>query len=147
MPKRDAAAFAQQFQPSGGAAKGAKSYNSRSGGILGLLKQQSDAFTERLATAKKEEGEALAAFNKLAAAKNSEIAAATQQKDAKSVELADLMDKAAKAKEDIEATTNSLSADEKFLLETTQGCKTEDDLFAKRTSVRNEEVKALSETL
>jgi len=151
MPKREAAAFAQQLhmeaQPSGGAAKGAKSYNSRSGGILGLLKQQSDAFTERLATAQKEEGQALADFNKLAAAKNSEISAATQQKDQKSVELSDLMDKAAKAKEDIDATTNALTADQKFLVETTQGCKTEDELFAKRTATRNEEVKALAETL
>ena len=52
---------------------------------------------------------------KLAGAKNAEIAAATEQNDAKSTELADLMDKAAKAKEDIEATTNTLDADQKFL--------------------------------
>jgi hypothetical protein len=57
------------------------------------------------------------------------------------------MDKAAKAKEDIEATTNTLTADEQFLMETTKSCQTEDDLYAKRTKVRNEEVKALSETL
>jgi hypothetical protein len=57
------------------------------------------------------------------------------------------MDKAAKAKEDIEATTNTLTADEKFLVETEQGCKTEDELYFKRTTVRNEEIKALGETL
>jgi len=169
LPKKEAAALAQapaggaynadgsittdeeagkaSQKGSGGAAAGAKSYNSKSGGILGLLNQQSDAFAAKLASATKEEGAALAAFNKLAGAKNSEIAAATQQVDQKSVELSDLMDKAAKAKEDIEVTTNALSADQTFLMETTKGCATEDKLYAQRSKTRNEELTALSETL
>merc|ERR1719401_33442 len=57
------------------------------------------------------------------------------------------MDKAAKAKEDIEATTNALTADQKFLVEATQSCGVEDAEYAKRTKVRNQEVEALSETL
>merc|ERR1719343_1635196 len=100
-----------------GAASGSNSYNSRSGGILGLLKTQGDGFAKKLAAAQKEELSALIAFQKLAAAKQAEIAAATKQKDAKETELADTMDKAAKAKEDLEATTAALTADEKFLLE------------------------------
>merc|ERR1719426_746992 len=76
--------------------------------------------------------EALIAFQKLAAAKSAEIAAATKQKDAKTTELADLMDKAAKAKEDIGATTNALNADEKFLQEAIEGCKYEEEEYAKR---------------
>merc|ERR1719183_1602626 len=67
LPKREAAALAQQAIPTGynadgsvtseedlakatnpnagaGAASGAKSHNSRSGGILGLLKAQKDEF-------------------------------------------------------------------------------------------------------
>jgi len=164
LPKREAAVLAQNralpwdqtveelgmaAKPNGeqGAAAGAKSYNSRSGGILGLLKAQGDEFAKNLKTAMKEEAEQLAAFNKLAGAKNSEIAAATQQVDQKSVELSDLMDKAAKAKEDIEATTGTLEADQTFLAETTKGCATEDALYAKRTKVRNEELEALGETL
>jgi len=148
LPKREAAALAQAAAagPSGAAA-GAKSHNSRSGGIVGLLGAQKDEFSTKLAAATKEEATSLANFNKLAAAKSGEIASATSQKDAKEVELSDTMDKAAKAKEDIEATTNALTADEKFLLEATQSCKVEDDLYAKRSKVRNEEVKALSETL
>jgi len=130
-----------------GAAAGAKSYNSRSGGILGILGAQRDNFNKNLAAAQKEEAAALAAFNKLAGAKNAEIAAATDQKDAKTSELADLMDKAAKAKEDIDATSNTLTADQAFLAETTAGCKSEDASFAQRTKVRNEEVVALGETL
>jgi hypothetical protein len=148
LPKREAAALAQAAEagPSGAAA-GAKSHNSRSGGIVGLLSAQKDEFSKKLAAATKEEETSLANFNKLSAAKNGEITSATNQKDSKEVELADTMDKAAKAKEDIEATTNALSADQKFLLEATQSCQVEDDLYAKRSKVRNEEIKALSETL
>jgi len=130
-----------------GAAAGAKSHNSRSGGIVGLLKQQEEAFAGRLASAQKEEAASLADFQKLASAKNAEIAAATQQKDSKSVQLSDLMDKAAKAKEDIEATTNTLTADQELLATASKSCAFEDAEYAKRTGVRNEEVKALSETL
>merc|ERR1719482_2685559 len=100
-----------------------------------------------LAAAQKEELDSLVSFHKLAAAKNAEIAAATKQKDAKELELADLLDKVAKAKEDQEATANTLEADKKFLAETEKGCKTEDELYAKRSKVRNEEITALGETL
>jgi len=166
LPKADAAALAQaqggslpwikseetlakesKVNSEEGAAAGAKSYNSRSGGILGILKQQGDDFAKNLAAAQKEELDALVSFQKLAAAKNAEIAAATKQKENKEVALSNLMDKAAKAKEDIEATTNTLTADEKYLLEATKSCKFEDEEYAKRSKVRNEEIKALSETL
>jgi len=63
------------------------------------------------------------------------------------LELAELMDKASKAKEDIEATTKALDADQTFLAETTKSCKTETDLFQRRTKTRNDEIEALSETL
>jgi len=164
LPKREAAVLAQnqglpwikseeqkgmESNPNDlkGAAAGAKSYNSRSGGILGILKQQGDEFAKNLASAQKEELDSLVSFHKLAAAKNAEIAEATKQKDAKELELADLLDKAAKAKEDQEATANTMEADKKFLAETEKGCKTEDELYAKRSKVRNEEITALGETL
>merc|ERR1719281_794335 len=164
LPKKEAAVLAQskdlpwikseeqvgmEAKPNdqNGAAAGAKSYNSRSGSILGILKQQGDEFAKNLAAAQKEELDALVSFQKLAAAKNAEIAAATKQKENKEVALSNLMDKAAKAKEDIEATTNTLTADEKYLLEATKSCKFEDEEYAKRSKVRNEEIKALSETL
>merc|ERR1719272_237419 len=146
---KSAEQLGKEAKPNGqqGAGAGAKSYNSRSGGILGILGAQRDNFAKNLASAQKEEAAALAAFNKLAGAKNAEIAAATDQKDAKTSELADLMDKAAKAKEDIDATSNTLAADTAFLAETTDGCKNEDQLFAQRTKTRNEEIVALGETL
>jgi len=164
LPRREAAVLAQgrdlpwvkteeelgkEAKPNDlmGAAAGAKSYNARSGSILGILKTQGDKFAKNLAAAQKEELEALIAFQKLAAAKNAEIAAATKQKDAKEAELAALLDKVAKSKEDLEATKEALAADQQFLAETIEGCKSEDELYAKRNKVRSEEVEALAETL
>merc|ERR1719407_134748 len=57
------------------------------------------------------------------------------------------MDKAAKAKEDIEATAKTLGADQAYLAEASKNCAFEDAEYAKRSKVRNEEITALSETL
>merc|ERR1719379_2273799 len=126
-----------------GAAANAKSYNSRSGGILGILKAMGDNTAKDLADAQKEELQAEIAFQKLQAAKLSEIASATKQKDQKELELSDLLHEVANAKEDVEETTATLEQDQAFLAETVKGCKKEDQEFAARTKVRNEEIKAL----
>lgn len=130
-----------------GAAAGAKSYNSRSGGILGLLKQMGDETAKNLGSAQKEELQALISFQNLQAAKLAEIASATDQKNQKESQLADLLDKVANAKEDTEKTSDQLAADQSFLAETQKGCAKEDEEYASRTKVRNEEIKALAETL
>mmetsp|Transcript_13405 Transcript_13405/g.22044 ORF Transcript_13405/g.22044 Transcript_13405/m.22044 type:complete len:728 (-) Transcript_13405:58-2241(-) len=130
-----------------GAAAGAKSYNSRSGRILGVLKEMGDENAKDLATAQKEELQAEIDFQNLQAAKLGEIAAATEQKEQKEAALADLLFKVARAKHDIEQTQHTLDADEKFLLEMTENCKVEDEEYANRVKVRSEEIKALGETL
>jgi len=141
-----AGAFLGEAAP-GGAAAGAKSHNSRSGGIIGLLKAQEDEFSAKLAASQKQEATSLADFNSLKAAKLGEIAAATKNKDQKELDLADLKDKAAKAKETVEATKGALSADQNFLVEAVNNCRIEDEEYAKRVKVRSEEIKALGETL
>jgi len=130
-----------------GAGAGAKSHNSRSGGIVGLLKAQEDEFTSKLASAQKSEAQSLSDFNALAAAKSGEIGAASKQADDKGIQLADLLDKAAKAKEDIDATQGTLTADEAFLVEMTKNCAEQDEEYGKRNKVRSEEIEALGETL
>jgi hypothetical protein len=130
-----------------GMAASAKSYNARSGQILGILKQQGDYFAKALAEAQKEEMEALVSYHKLAAAKTAEIEAATNKKNSKEAELADLLDALAKAKEEIETTQNTVDADTKFLAETTKTCAEEDQLYAARVKVRSQEIVAIGETL
>jgi hypothetical protein len=168
LPKREAAVLAQNTQPMTdlpwvktdeeigkeakpndleGMAAGAKSYNARSGQILGILKQQGDYFAKALAAAQKEEMEALVSFHKLAAAKTAEIEAATKQKNAKEAELAALLEAMATAKEDLESTQNQVEADTKFLAETEKSCADEVQMFDQRTKMRNQEILAIGETL
>jgi len=150
QPNLRAGAFLGEVdsQPAaGGAAAGSKSYNSRSGGIIGLLKAQEDEFSKNLASAQRTEASALGDFQKLSAAKSAEIAAGSDQKEQKELQLADLVSKVAKAKEEVEATMSALSADQAFLLEATQNCRIEDEEYAKRVAVRSDEITALGETL
>jgi len=130
-----------------GAAAGAKSYNSRSGQILGIITEMRDEFGRDLAAAQKEELDALIAFQHLRAAKLGEIEAGEKQKEQKEAELADLLQKIAQAKEDLEATAAAVAADEKFLADLLKGCAQVDEEFATRSETRGDEVVALSEAL
>mmetsp|Transcript_98567 Transcript_98567/g.317834 ORF Transcript_98567/g.317834 Transcript_98567/m.317834 type:complete len:729 (-) Transcript_98567:66-2252(-) len=130
-----------------GAASGAKSYNSRSGGILGLLAEMNDQFTEDLSSAQKQDFEAEVSFQNLKAAKLAEIAVATEQKQRKEADLADTLDKQAKAEEDREATTKAMEADQDFLANMKKDCKSEDEQYKARCKIRGDELVALGETL
>jgi len=130
-----------------GLASGAKSYNSRSGEIYGLLKEMLEEFERDLAEAKATEAAALKMFNDLKASKLAEIAAAEAQIKAKSAELAAAIQAEAQAKEDIESTTKALTADEQFLLTLAENCKTADEEYASRVKARDEEITALTETI
>jgi hypothetical protein len=137
---------ALEQQPAGAAA-GSKSYNSRSGGILGMLGEMNDEFVRDLSAAQKAEFKSLVDFQKLQAAKLAEIAAANEQKDMKDEALADLLNRAAKAAEDLETMKNAKSADEKFVAEMTENCQVVDQEFEARSKVRQDEIVALSDVL
>lgn len=152
LPKREAAALEQseesatQKQPTGQAA-GAKSYNSQGGQIIGILSEMKDEMVRDLSAAQKAEFKALVDFQNLRAAKLAEIQAATNQKNLKEEALATLLDRKAKAAEDLEAMKAAKAADEKFVEEMTANCKVVDQEYAARTKIRNEEIVALSETI
>merc|ERR1719197_1394073 len=147
-PRQNSAAFLAQ-DPSGlsGAAAGAKSYNSRSDSILGVLAEMSDQFDRDLKQAQKEEEQALAAFEKLREAKEGEIAAATKQKKDKEAELADLEQQNHLAKRDIRKLEAAKESDETFLQRLTESCAEEAKQYEERVAVRSDELKALSEAL
>lgn len=152
LPKRDAVALdqaAQEPDPSGlqGAAAGAKSYNSRSGGIFGILQEMNDEMGRDLTEAREEEKKATEAYAKLVKAKEGEVAAATEQKKMKETELAELNAKSADAKEDKEALTAAKASDEKFLANLKESCTAEAKAFDVRTDARSEEIRALGEAL
>merc|ERR1719262_705386 len=133
--------------PGGGAAAGAKSYNSRSGQIFGILNQMHEEFGKDLAAAQKEELRAMITFQNLKAAKQQEIDAATDLKNHKSEELAQATQDDANAEQDLEDTQAAMAADQKFLMELKKNCKIADEEYAERSKMRGDEIIALGEAL
>jgi len=131
----------------GGAAAGAKSYNSRSGQIFGILQQMMEEFGKDLSEAQKSELRSMISFEKLKAAKNSEIDAATKLLNQKSEELAKATQDDAQAKEDLEDTKTQMGEDQEFLMQLKKDCKIADEEYAARMKARGDEVIALSEAL
>merc|ERR1712125_234516 len=87
------------------------------------------------------------AYEDLKAAKEAEIAAGQEQIDSKTQELADTDEKNAQAKEDIEDTKKSLSADEEFLMMLKEKCSMTDKEWEERSKTRQLEMEACSKAL
>merc|ERR1719305_1535765 len=77
----------------------------------------------------------------------SEIKAGEDQKATKTQELADTDEKNAQAKQDLEDTRNTLSADQKFLMNLKETCQMTDAEYEERQKARAEEIKGCSEAL
>merc|ERR1719359_1250157 len=124
-----------------------QSYAPQSGAIFGILKQMKETFETNLSSSQKEEMQSQADYEFLKAAKESEIKAGTELKDTKTQELADTDEKNVNAKTDLEDTRNSLSADQKFLMNLKETCQMTDQEWEERQKSRAEEIKAVSEAL
>jgi len=146
LPRRSKSALAQQA-PMVGAAAGAKSYNSRSGQIFGVLQEMFDEMGRDLKEATEEEAKALATFTELKEAKEGEIAAATQLKKDKEAEVAELNAKFATAKKDKASLEDAEAKDQTFLANLKEGCAKEDEEYKGRVAIRSDEIKALGEAL
>jgi len=144
-PKQGTAFLSDPSQ--GGAAKGAKSYNSASGAIFGVLDAMKEQTARDLKNEQTSEASAAKAYARLKAAKESEIAAGSEQQEQKETELAELTNKLAKADEDIVALTKAKMADEEFLSSLQESCAKEAKGYEARLKMRTEEILALGETL
>merc|ERR1719514_309 len=124
-----------------------QSYAPQSGAIFGILKQMKETFESNLSASQKEEMTNQQAYDDLKAAKETEIKAGTDQRDTKTQELADTDQKLADSKQDLDDTRNTLSADQKFLLNLKETCQTTDQEWEERQKARQEELQACSEAL
>merc|ERR1711998_776835 len=124
-----------------------QSYAPQSGEIFGILKQMKDTFEANLSTSQKEEMQNQKAYEDLKAAKEAEIKAGQEQIDTKTDELAATDEKLAQDKQDIEDTRNTLSADEKYLMNLKEKCQQTDAEWEARQKTRTEEIAAVSEAL
>merc|ERR1719326_1388369 len=116
-----------------------QSYAPQSGQIFGILKQMKETFETNLSTSQKEEMQSQQAYESLKAAKEEEIKAGTEQRDTKAQELADTDEKNAQAKQDLDDTRNTLSADEQFLMNLKETCQNTDAEWEERQKARAEE--------
>jgi len=146
--KRAIAAFIQSPQDYFDAKPTFKqSYAPQSGEIFGILTQMLETFEANLSQSQKEEMANQKAYEDLKAAKEAEIAAGQEQIDKKTAELADTDEKNAQAKEDLEDTKKSLSADEEFLMMLKEKCAMTDKEWEERQKTRQLEMEAVSKAL
>jgi len=124
-----------------------QSYAPQSGAIFGILKQMKETFETNLSQAQKDELASQKAFNQLKAAKEEQIQDGQAQVDSKTQELAETDERLAQAKQDIEDTRNSLSADEKFLMDLKEKCQMTDKEWEERQKTRSLEMEACSKAL
>jgi len=124
-----------------------QSYAPQSGAIFGILKQMKETFETNLENSQKEEMSSQEAFSQLKQAKNAEIKAGQAQRDKKAQELADTDSHLAQAKQDLDDTRNSLSADQEFLMNLKETCAMTDQEWEERSKIRQEEITACSEAL
>jgi len=142
--KRQVQAFIQNKVMPGSSGS---SYEPKSGAIFGILEQMKETFETNLAASQKEEEQNQRAYEDLKAAKEAEIAAGKNQVDTKTQELASTDEKNAQAKEDLEDTRNTLSADEEFLLMLKEKCSVTDEEWEERQKTRQTEMQACSKAL
>merc|ERR1719387_3069906 len=118
-----------------------------SGEIFGILKQMKESFETNLANSQKEETVSQKDYESLKAAKEEEIAAATDLIGTKTQELAAADEKNAQSKEQLEETQNVLAADTKFLANLKEQCATMDAEYEERVALRQQEIQACSKAL
>jgi len=106
-----------------------------------------ETFESNLSASQKDEMANQKAYEDLKAAKEAEIAAGQAQLDSKAQELADTDEKNVQAKEDVQDTKKSLSADEQFLMMLKEKCSMTDGEWEERQKTRQLEMEACSKAL
>jgi len=122
-------------------------YAPQSGEIFGILQQMKETFEKDLGETQKSEAANQKAYEEVKAAKLEQIAAGQAMVDKKTQELADTDERLAHSRQDIEDTKNSLSADERFLMDLKERCKMTDSEWETRQKTRALEMEAVSKAL
>jgi len=122
-------------------------YAPASGEIVGILKQMTDTMAADLAEITATEETALANFDALVKAKESQIEALTKEIEEKLARLGNDGVKFSEMKEDLEDTKETLAEDKQFLAELEKGCATKQGEWDARCKTRTEELLALSDTI
>jgi len=122
-------------------------YAPAGGEILGILRQLQEDMEGQLSDITKTENAAISEFEGLTAAKEKEIAAATEAIESKTQRAGEVAVQIVSQKNDLEDTKDELGADETFLMELKKSCTTKAAEFEERQQNRADEAVAISETI
>merc|ERR1719265_1073327 len=122
-------------------------YAPASGEIVGILKQLLENMEGDLKEATDTENTAIEEFNGLVAAKEKEIAAATEAIEAKTERAGEGAVQLVNLKNDLEDAQESLEEDTNYLAELLLSCKTSGKEYDERVAMRAQEKVAIAETI
>mmetsp|Transcript_37590 Transcript_37590/g.90313 ORF Transcript_37590/g.90313 Transcript_37590/m.90313 type:complete len:688 (+) Transcript_37590:83-2146(+) len=126
---------------------GFKSYNAKSGKILGILKQMKEGMETKLADATSAENSAASSFNALKSSLLAEIDSQNKQVEDDTNDLTATRVHLENAKHDKDTTTAARDADTEFLADLEKQCSSADAEYNARVKDRNTELEALSAAL
>merc|ERR550514_1605862 len=124
---------------------GGNGYAPASGEIVGILKQMKDTMEKDLEELKAQEATAIQDFEGMKAAKEKEIAAATQAIEEKTKRTGEVAVEIVNLKEDLEDTQEDLAKDQKFLADLEKNCEVKKKEWEEIKKMRNEELIAIQE--
>merc|ERR1719160_966100 len=122
-------------------------YAPASGEIVGILKQMKDTMEKDLAEVIAAEDKAKQDFEGLVAAKEKEIAAATQAIEEKTKRTGETAVHIVMLKEDMDDTQEALMEDKQFLADLQKNCATKEKEWAEICKTRQEELIAIADTI
>merc|ERR1719443_2163179 len=130
-------------------APGAKfrAYQPASSEIFGILRQMKETFESNLSDSQKQEIANAKAFEEQKAAKNDEIKAIQASLSSKQTQLAKSDETNAQSKEDLQDTQDSLTVDDKFLIDLKERCKATDQEWELRQKSRQDEISAIVQAI
>jgi len=126
---------------------GNSEYAPASGEIIGILKQMGDEMAAGLSFEAKAEDAAVAAYEKLMAAKTKEVQALQKMIETKMERIGALALQLQEAKNDLGDTAANLEDDKKFLGDLDKNCASKEGLFNENVQLRTQELAALADTI
>merc|ERR1719337_397019 len=149
--KRAIDAFVQDndFAPEGLAVSAPESnaYEFQSSGVIEMLEKLLDKFIDERTVLEKEEMNSKHAYDMLMQDLKAQIGQATQDRDEKSEFKAETLQSKADAKGDLEDTTTTRDADQKYLADLTATCEQKASDFESRQQLRAEEIEAVEKAI
>jgi len=142
-------AFIQQDPEEGLAvsAPEANAYEFQSGGVIEMLEKLLDKFIAERTALEKEEMNSKHAYDMLMQDLKAQIAQATSDRDEKAEFKAETLQSKADAQGDLEDTTSTRDADQKYLDDLTATCEQKGADFESRQQLRAEEIEAIEKAI